>query len=406
MPEPPKHDYYETLGVGKKATAGEIKKSYRRLARKFHPDVNPNDRTAEDRFKRVQEAYDILSDPKKKQIYDQYGFYSDQIPPGGFPGGFPGAGGRPGGPGPEFQFRDFDFSNFTGAGPGSGARRAPPSTGASGGFTDSLKDIFSQFMGGGADSPHMTAPTRGEDLEYQARIGFWESIRGTVARINVQHYSACARCKGTGATGSAAGGACPECQGSGQVTQVAGTMRFQLTCKSCGGTGKARNVCPDCAGEGRRLTPESVEIRIPAGTQDGTRMRISGKGNSGAGGGPAGDLYLVVGVEPHAFFERKGADIHIKVPVTVTEAALGAKIEVPTIDGRALLKIPPGTQSGQRFRLREKGVESTRSGTRGDQFVEVSVQVPQVRDERSKEILRELATLNPEDPRAGLESVN
>jgi molecular chaperone DnaJ len=410
VPEPPKHEYYETLGVPKKASAGEIKKAYRRLARKFHPDVNPNNKTAEERFKRVQEAYDVLSDPKKKQMYDTYGFYSDQIPhqaggyPSGYPGGYPGGGA--GGPGPEFSFRDFDFSNFQGAGAGSGAR-APHTRqqagGASGGggFAESLRDMFSQFTGGSDDTPS-AAPTRGEDLEYQQRVGFWDAIRGTVVKINVQHYSACAQCKGTGALGNSAGGMCPECQGTGQVTQMAGTMRFQLTCKSCGGTGKARNICPSCGGQGRRFSPEAVEVRIPAGTQDGTRMRIPGKGNSGTAGGPAGDLYLVIGVETHPFFERKGDDIAIKVPVTVTEAALGAKIEVPTIDGRALLKIPPGTQSGQKFRLRERGVEPARKGLRGDQFVEVSVQVPKIMDERSKEILRELASLNPDNPRAGL----
>lgn len=409
MPEPPKHEYYETLGVPKKAVAGDIKKAYRRLARKFHPDVNPNNKTAEERFKRVQEAYDVLSDPKKKQIYDTYGFYSDQIPPqaGGYPGGYPGGyGGYPGagGSGPEFSFRDFDFSNFQGAGAGSGARgphtRQQTGGSAGGGFADSLRDMFSQFVGS-EESPTAT-PTRGEDLEYQARIGFWDAIRGTVLKINVQHYSACTQCKGTGALGNSAGGACPECQGTGQVTQMAGTMRFQLTCKSCSGTGKARNICPACGGQGRRFSPETVEVRIPAGTQDGTRMRISSKGNSGTASGPAGDLYLVIAVDKHLFFERKGDDISIRVPVTVTEAALGAKIEVPTIDGRALLKIPPGTQSGQKFRLRERGVEPARTGTRGDQFVEVSVQVPKIMDERSKEILRELATLNPEDPRAGL----
>jgi molecular chaperone DnaJ len=182
---------------------------------------------------------------------------------------------------------------------------------------------------------------------------------------------------------------------------MAGTMRFQLTCKTCGGTGKARNVCPACGGEGRRFSPDLVEVRIPPGTQDGARLRVSGKGNAGMGGGP-GDLYLVVNVGTHPFFERVGDDVYIKVPVTVSEAALGAKIEVPTIDGRATMKIPPGTQSGQKFRLRERGVESPRSGKRGDQFVEVQVAVPRVMDERSKEILRELARLNPEDVRANL----
>jgi molecular chaperone DnaJ len=403
---PPKLDYYEALGVNKKASAAEIKKAYRRLARKHHPDVNPNDKSAEERFKRIQEAYDILSEPKKKQMYDQYGFYSDQAPP---PPGYGGAGQYPGSP----EFRDFDFSSFTGAGPGSGARNpfTKQQTGG-GGFTDSLKDIFSQFVGGHGTEPDVAAhgPARGEDLEYRTHVNFWDALRGSVVRINVEHYSQCPRCKGSGTNpGASAGGVCAECKGSGQVTQMAGTMRFQLTCKSCGGTGKARNVCPACGGEGRRFMPDIVEMRIPAGTQDGSRLRIPGKGNSGIGGGPAGDLYLIVNVEPHPFFVREGDDINIKVPITVTEAALGAKIEVPTIDlarpngvGRATMKVPPGTQSGQKFRLRERGVESPRTAVRGDQFVEVSVQVPKVEDERSKEILRELARLNPEDPRASL----
>jgi molecular chaperone DnaJ len=400
---PPKLDYYEALGVNKKASAAEIKKAYRRLARKHHPDVNPNDKSAEERFKRIQEAYDVLSEPKKKQMYDQYGFYSDQAPPPGspYPGGNPYAGGP--------EFRDFDFSNFTGAGAGSGAR--PPFTQQTGGFKDSLKDIFSQFMGG-HDAPETVAhgPERGEDLEYRTHVGFWDALRGSVARINVEHYAQCPRCKGMGTNpGATAGGVCPECKGTGTVTQMAGTMRFQLTCKTCGGTGKARNVCPACGGEGRRFMPEIVEVRIPPGTQDGARLRVPGKGNSGTGGGASGDLYLIVNVEPHPFFVREGDDITIKIPITVTEAALGAKIEVPTIDlsrpngvGRATMKVPPGTQSGQKFRLRERGVESPRTSQRGDQFVEVSVQVPKVVDERSKEILRELARLNPEDPRANL----
>ncbi len=408
MAAPPKLDYYEALGVGKKASAAEIKKAYRRLARKYHPDVNPNDKTSEERFKRVQEAYDILSEPKKRAMYDQYGFYSDQVPPPGA-GGFPGGGGYPG---PEF--RDFDFSNFTGAGPGSGARNPfAGRTSSTGGFTDSLKDIFSQFMGGGeagATPADTQGPARGEDLEYRTHIGFWEALRGSVVRLNVEHYSQCARCKGMGTNpGAPVGGPCPECKGTGQVTQMAGTMRFQLTCRMCGGTGKARNICPACNGEGRRFTQDTVEMRIPPGTPDGARLRVAGKGNSGIGGGAPGDLYIVVKVEPHEFFERVGDDVHIKVPVTVTEAALGAKIEVPTIDltrpngvGRATMKVPPGTQSGQKFRLRERGVESARAAQRGDQFVEVSVQVPKVEDERSKEILRELARLNPEDPRAKL----
>ncbi len=385
------HDYYETLGVSRKASLGDIKKAYRRLARKCHPDLNPNDKAAEERFKRIQEAYDVLSDPKKRQMYDQFGFYSEQGAYAGAPGSSPGP------QGVGFDFSGFDFSGF----PGGGRTH----TAGAGGFSDSLRDLFSQFFprgaGAGAGVPRQEAQ-RGEDLEYQAHVSFWDAIRGTVAKLNVQHYDLCSRCQGAGTTGAAAGGACPECQGTGHVTQLAGTMRFQLACRRCGGSGRLRNTCPTCRGEGRVFHPETIEVRIPPGSQNGTRLRISGKGNAGAGGAAGGDLYIVLHVDPHPFFERRGDDIYIKAPVTVTEAALGAKIEVPTIDGRTLLKIPPGTQSGQKFRLRERGVLNPRNNRRGDQYVEVLVHVPRVMDERSKEILRELARLNPEDPRAKL----
>jgi len=193
---------------------------------------------------------------------------------------------------------------------------------------------------------------------------------------------------------------CPECRGSGTVTQLAGAMRFTLTCPRCEGTGQVRDTCPVCHGEGRILQPETVEVRIPPGVNTGDRLRVAGKGNAGVMGGPPGDLYITVRVNPHPFFQREGDDIIIRVPITVWEASLGAKIEVPTIDGRALVKIPPGTKSGQKFRLREKGVMNTRKGRRGDQIVEVIVQPPPAWDERTRELLRELAQLHPEDVRA------
>lgn len=196
---------------------------------------------------------------------------------------------------------------------------------------------------------------------------------------------------------------CPECKGAGTANKAMGTMRFNVTCPRCRGAGKVRNACPSCGGEGRRPEPETIEVRIPAGVQDAFRVRVPGKGNLGKHGGPSGDLYLVTKVAPHSFFERRGDDIYTVVPLTVTEAALGAKVEVPTIDqNRALLKVPPGTSSGQKFRLREKGVASLKTGRRGDQYVEVQVQVPKIVDERSKEILRELGSLNPQDPRTEL----
>ena len=385
-----KQDYYETLSVGRKAGVKEIRKAYKRLARKHHPDLNPGDKVAEERFKRIQEAYDVLSDPKKRQMYDQLGFYSEQ----GMP---PRRGSRPGQAPPNFDFSGFDFSNFAG-----GAARGGRSAGK-GGFGEGLRDLFSQFF-----SPHATgasepASVRGEDLEYEVPVGFWEAIRGTVTRLHVPRHQTCRACGGSGtAGGSTAAAICPECGGSGQLTQAAGTMRFQVSCSRCRGTGRLPKICPGCHGEGRSPRSESLEVRIPAGAQSGSRLRIAAKGNAGVGGGPPGDLFIVVRIDPHSYFRREGDDIHITVPITVSEAALGAKIEVPTIEGRALWRVAPGTQNGQRFRLRERGVLSARTRRRGDQYVEVRVQVPRIRDERSKEILRELSRLNPEDPRAAL----
>ena len=383
MPASTKRDYYETLGVSKGAKDDEVRKAYRKLARKFHPDLNPGDKAAEERFKKVQEAYDILSDAKKRQVYDQYGFYSDNIPPGG-PGAGPGAGAHE----PGMGFGGFDFSEYVNQGaPGAGAQEA-------GGF----RDIFSQFFGGRRGERSTVGPEKGSDLEYGLNIDFWESIKGTQVRLNVTRQEVCDHCGGTGTLGGSST-VCPECDGTGNVTQMAGAMKFSLTCPRCDGKGRLRNVCPTCHGDGRIARTESVEVRIPPGAQSGSRLRVAGKGNAGRQGGPAGDLYITVRVEPHAFFQRDGDDIHIQVPVTVSEAGLGAKIEVPTIDGRALLKVPQGTQNAQKFRLREKGVMNARKNKRGDEIVEVVIQAPKVQDERTKELLRELSQVNPEDPR-------
>jgi molecular chaperone DnaJ len=217
--------------------------------------------------------------------------------------------------------------------------------------------------------------------------------------VTIQRQESCATCGGTG-QGGGNRTVCPECNGSGNVTQMAGAMRFSLTCPRCNGSGQLRNVCPTCHGDGRTARAETVEVRIPAGAQQGSRLRVAGKGNAGSAGAPPGDLYITIRVEPHPFFERDGDNIEIRIPVRVDEAGLGAKIEVPTIDGRAMLKIPQGTRNGQKFRLREKGVFNARKNTRGDQIVEVLVQTPRIEDERTKELLRELAQLQPEDPRA------
>ena len=404
MANPPKKDYYEILGVKKSASAEEIRKAFRKLARKYHPDVNPGDKSAEEKFKTLSEANDVLSDPKKRKIYDQVGFYSDNIDPataeayargggtGGAPGGFPGGGGQAGGQGVPFDFGGFDFSDLVDSA-GRGRR-----SGGGGGF----KDIFSGIFGGGRGaSPAGAGPEAGSDLEYQVNVPFWTAIRGGVMRLNVTRQDVCPTCHGQGYI--EAPGKCSECNGTGQVTQTGGRMKFNVQCPSCEGTGKNISTCPTCHGEGTVSRTEPLEVRIKAGTRDGQRIRLAGKGNAGSRGGPAGDLYVIIRAEQHPVFRRDGDNIYLTVPVTATEAALGARVEVPTIDGRAELKIPPGTQSGQKLRLREKGVPSaTKDGVRGDEIVEITVTVPMPRDERTKELLRELVKLNPEDPREEL----
>jgi molecular chaperone DnaJ len=401
-------DYYGLLGVKKSASADEIRKAFRKLARKYHPDVNPGDKTAEEKFKAISEANDVLSDPKKRKIYDQLGFYSDNIDPaaaeayarggptgaggfGGFPGGQPGSGG---GHGAQFDFGGFDFSDLF-----EGAQRGKKASSTGGSF----RDIFGSMFGGGraGAAGAQEAPEPGTDLEYQVNVPFWTAIRGGVMRLNITRQDTCAHCHGKGHL--EAPGVCPQCNGSGQVTQTGGRMKFNMPCPRCNGTGKNVTACPTCGGEGTVSRTEPLEVRIKPGTRDGQRIRLAGKGNAGSRGGAAGDLYVIIRTGDHPVFHREGDDIHLSVPVTATEAALGAKIEVPTIDGRALLRIPPGTQSGQKLRLREKGVPSAvHEGTRGDEIVEIKVTVPTPRDERTKELLREIAKLNPEDPRAEL----
>jgi molecular chaperone DnaJ len=390
----PKHEYYETLGVPKGSSADDIRKAYRKLARKYHPDLNPGDKASEERFKNVQEAYDILSDPKKRQMYDQFGFYSEN----GFAGAGPGAGGTSQGPPPGMDFSGFDFSDyFQGGGAPEGASGGGRRTETGGGF----RDIFSQFFGGKGGAQQEAPPEKGGDLEYVMDIDFWQAIKGTQARLNITRYEICGTCHGSGSTGSGEV-TCPQCKGTGNVTQMAGAMKFNLTCPRCGGTGKLRNVCPTCGGDGRVTRTETVDVRIPPGARNGSRLRVPGKGNAGTHGAPPGDLYITTRVEEHPFFHRDGDDIEIKAPVAVWEAALGAKIEVPTIDGKTLLKIPQGTKNGQKFRMREKGVLNLRTNQRGDQIVEVAIEAPDPRDERTRELLRELRELHPEDPRASM----
>ena len=381
MPTTEKKDYYELLGVARKANATDIRAAFRKLARRYHPDLNPGDKSAEEKFKQLQEAYDVLSDSKKRQMYDQYGFYSDNLPPGGAGGA--GAHG-------EEQDVNFDFGGFDFGG-GSGA--------AGGGA--SFRDLFSQFFSAGRGSAG-SAPEHepGGDLEYQIEIDFWDAVRGAVKKLSITRLDACETCHGTGALGSPQ--TCTVCGGTGTVQQAAGKMRFNVPCTRCGGTGKLRTACKTCAGEGRVRRAETIDVRIPAGVANGARVRVPGKGNSGTMGAPAGGLYLRVVVRWHEFFERRGNDLYTKIPVTVSEATLGAKIEVPTIDGRSIVRIPPGTNSGNTLRLKEKGVPSARNGARGDQYVEIQVVVPLPTDERVRNLMKELERVAPADPRKDL----
>ena len=372
MPTSTKQDYYELLGVARSASQKEIRQAYRKLARKYHPDLNPGDKSAEEKFKQVQEAYDVLSDSKKRQMYDQFGFEpqgAEGVPGSGDAGNI------------HFDFGGFDFGG--------------------GGTGSSFRDLFSQFFGGGGAAAEARSHSEpGSNLEYQIEINFWEAVHGTVKKLTISRLDACADCHGTGTVGQPQ--TCTACGGTGQVTQTSGKMRFNLTCTRCGGTGRIRNICRLCGGEGRVRRADTIEVRIPAGVQTGSRVRVPGHGNSGTAGAPPGDLYIITEVQPHPYFERRGDDIYTIVPITVAEASLGAKIEVPTLDGRSLLRVLPGTSGGQRLRLREKGVPSVRTGRRGDQYVELQVVVPKPVDERVKELLKELQRIAPEDPRKDL----
>ncbi|MDA2933876.1 molecular chaperone DnaJ [Acidobacteria bacterium AH-259-D05] len=364
------NDYYELLNVNRSASQSEIRKSYRRLARKYHPDVNPGDESAEERFKQIQEAYKVLSDPDKRKIYNRHGYYREGQQAAG--AGFQ-----------DFGFGGFDYENSGG-----------------GGWQGSFRDIFSDLFGGTSRRANAAQPTPGQDLEYHVEIPFLDSIRGTQTRINASRRETCSVCKGTGGASGQKARSCLVCGGTGKIQNVHGTMRFSAPCRQCHGSGKVRaGGCFRCGGNGLIQKVESLRVRIPAGVRGGSRVRVPGKGDAGKFGGPPGDLFLIVKVQPHPFFSRQGNNIVCSVPVTISEVTLGAEIEVPTVDGRARLKIPSGTQSGQKFRLRSRGAPWARGGGRGDQLVEVKVVLPKIQDERSKMILREFAELNPQNPR-------
>ncbi|MEM4251371.1 MAG: molecular chaperone DnaJ [Candidatus Bathyarchaeia archaeon] len=360
-------DYYKVLGVSRGASAHEIKKAYRRLARKYHPDVNPGDKASEEQFKKISEAFDVLGDPEKRKVYDRYGTYSDNL------GQQEQAG---------FNFSGFDFSDLGNMGGGS------------------FSDIFAELFGGGARQKQKSQrqPQRGTDIEYTLSITFEEAVQGMTTSLSISRDEACSRCYGVGDTGGSS--QCPRCNGTGKFQNQSGKMRFSAQCTNCGGTGKVRELCTLCGGKGTLPKTEIVKVKIPAGVDNGSRVRVPGKGNAGSYGGPPGDLFINTRVSAHPSFTPKGDNIYCTVPISVPEAALGAKIEVPTISGKAVLRIPPGTQSGQKFRLREKGVPSLRSQLRGDQYVEVKITMPKIISEDTKALLREYARLNPENPRA------
>ena len=378
-----KQDYYQTLGVKRDAKPEEIKKAYRRLARKYHPDVNPNDKASEERFKLTTEAHDVLSDPKKRAVYDRFGQYSDNLADAAARGAQPSTGRTA----PGFDFTGFDWGTSS----------------ASGGGGTSFRDIFSDLFGGGAkeSEPPRPQPKRGADIEMPLALSFEEAIQGLTTNITVNRSEQCSRCNGAGDIGGPVM-VCPSCKGTGQVQRAGGRLRFSQECPDCEGTGRRRSPCSLCIGKGTLPKTETVKVRIPAGVETGSRVKIPAKGDGGRLGAPAGDLHIITNVGPHKHFTRKGDNIYVTVPITVPEAALGAKIEVPTVEGKAQLRIPPSTQS----RLRQRGAPSLRKpGARGDQFIEVQVILPKVISEETKELLRQYSKMNDENPRVemGLE---
>jgi len=366
-------DYYKTLGIDRKASLPDIKKTYRKLARKYHPDLNPGDKTAEAKFKEIQAAYSVLSDPKKKKQYDQFGFVGG-APPGGA----------------QYQtyssgFEGFDFSDFG---------------------SSSFKNIFENIFSTSTQRARPAAE-RGEDLLYTMKVGFMDAIHGLKTRIKLSRMLACTTCRGNGYIQKGGQPVCPACRGSGNTITQRGYMRFSATCPSCRGTGKAPGQeCSTCYGQGLIQNTELISIRIPGGVGTGSKVRIPGKGNTGRRGGPSGDLFITIEVDPHPLFKREGANIYVKIPITVPEATLGAKIEIPTLYGKATIKVPPGTKSGQKFRLRDKGAPFLGKKRRGDQFVEVSIVPPSFNDEGIRELMRELAKISPENPREKMEGAH
>jgi molecular chaperone DnaJ len=374
-------DYYAALGVPKDAAAADIKKAYRKLARKFHPDANSGDAKAEERFKEISEAYDVLSDAKKRKEYDEaralFGAGGFRMPPGGRPG-----------PGGSVHF---DLGDLFGAGGGGGG----------GGLGDLFGGLFGGRRGGGS----ATGPRRGADVEAEVTLSFSDATEGATVPLTLSGPHVCPTCAGSGAKPGTTPRTCPNCGGSGMTMRNQGGFGFSEPCRECRGRGAiVDDPCPTCGGAGQAITTRTIRARIPAGVADGQRIRLKGKGEPGERGGPAGDLYVTVHVQSHKVFGRKGDNLTIKVPVTYAEAALGATVKVPTLDGPPVsVKIPPGTQSGKTLRVRDKGV-TKRDGSRGALLVTVEVAVPTAMSDEARAALEAFAGMHPENPRAHLES--
>ncbi|MGI3169629.1 molecular chaperone DnaJ [Pseudooceanicola sp. C21-150M6] len=361
-----KRDFYDVLGIQKGASADEIKKAYRTKAKELHPDRNKDNPKAEDQFKEANEAYDVLKDPERKAAYDRFGHAA-------FEGGM-GGGARPGGPGQQGDFASA--------------------------FSDVFDDLFGDFMGqrGGGRGGRQRA-TRGSDLRYNLRVTLEEAFGGLQKTIQVPTSVACTVCDGTGAEGGSEPSTCPTCSGMGKVRAQQGFFTVERTCPTCSGAGQIiKNPCKTCAGQGRVERDKSLSVNIPAGVETGTRIRLGGEGEAGMRGGPAGDLYIFIDVAPHELFERDGPNLFCRVPVSMTAAALGGDIEVPTIDGgRSRVKIPEGSQSGRQMRLRGKGMPALRGGPSGDMMIELAVETPVNLTSRQKEILKEFEALSEEN---------
>lgn len=344
-----KRDFYEILGVSRSASGDELKTAYRKLAMKHHPDRNPGDKSAEQKFKEVSEAYDVLKDDQKRAAYDRFGHAA--------------------------------FEQGSGRGPGD--------FGFSGGFADIFDEMFGEFMGGGRRG--QAGPSRGSDLRYNLEISLEEAFRGKQTTVRVQTLVTCEQCKGSGAEAGSKPITCPTCHGRGRVRAQQGFFTIERTCTACQGAGRViETPCKTCGGQGRTRREKTLSVNIPAGVEDGTRIRLAGEGEVGIRGASAGDLYIFVTVAPHRIFQRDGANIYCRVPISITTAALGGTIEVPSVDGsRARVAVPAGTQSGHQFRLRQKGMTVLRSAARGDMFIEAVVETPVNLTKRQQELLRE-----------------